>query len=295
MNHHKVSIIVPCYNQAQYLDEALHSVLNQSYQNWECIIVNDGSPDNTEEVAKNWKAKDSRFKYLYKKNGGLSSARNLGLRLATGNYIQFLDSDDVLSEVKLEKSMEIFKNKTSNENIVITNFRMFSENLLQSKEPYCHLSAKLFDFKNVLFKWETHFSIPIHCGLFEASLFKDFKFPEALKAKEDWVMWLFLFQKNTQVYFLDQPLAFYRLNPNGMTSNAKHMQENHLKAIGYIKNIIPNTDYMEYLFSELTLKYNENTKLKTSIYNYQNSRTYKWTKKLKDIAFIKLLYRVLKK
>ena len=63
-----ISVIVPCYNQAQYLDECLQSVLEQTYPNWECIIVNDGSPDNTEEVAKLWIEKDKRFKYFWKEN-----------------------------------------------------------------------------------------------------------------------------------------------------------------------------------------------------------------------------------
>ncbi len=88
-----ISVIVPCYNQAQYLDECLQSVLDQTYQDWECIIVNDGSPDNTEEVAKKWLAKDSRFKYFYKENGGLSSARNAGIKDSIGQFIFFLDFD----------------------------------------------------------------------------------------------------------------------------------------------------------------------------------------------------------
>lgn len=75
-----ISIIVPCYKQAHYLGEALQSVLEQTYENWECIIINDGSPDNTEIVAKKWIEKDVRFRYLYKENGGLSSARNAGIK-----------------------------------------------------------------------------------------------------------------------------------------------------------------------------------------------------------------------
>ena len=67
-----ISVIVPCYNQAQYLDECLQSVLDQTYTDWECIIVNDGSPDNTEEIAKNWVEKDTRFIYLSKENGGFA-------------------------------------------------------------------------------------------------------------------------------------------------------------------------------------------------------------------------------
>ena len=92
-----ISVIVPCYNQAQYLDECLQSVLNQIYTDWECIIVNDGSPDHTEEVAKKWLEKDSRFRYIYKETGGLSSARNAGIKIAKGEWIQFLDCDDFIS------------------------------------------------------------------------------------------------------------------------------------------------------------------------------------------------------
>jgi hypothetical protein len=73
-----ISIIIPCYNQAVFLPDALESVMNQTHLNWECIVVNDGSIDRTEEVALNWVRRDHRFIYLKKENGGLSSARNMG-------------------------------------------------------------------------------------------------------------------------------------------------------------------------------------------------------------------------
>ncbi len=95
-----ISVIVPCYLQAEYLDECLQSVYDQTYSNWECIIVNDGSLDNTEEIAKRWLEKDNRFRYIYKENGGLSSARNAGIREAKGEWIQFLDSDDMIHKSK---------------------------------------------------------------------------------------------------------------------------------------------------------------------------------------------------
>ena len=101
-----ISVIVPCYNQAQYLDECLQSVLDQTYQDWECIIVNDGSPDNTEEVAKKWLAKDSRFKYLYKDNGGLSSARNAGIKESKGEYVLLLNPDTLVQKDTFEKCVE---------------------------------------------------------------------------------------------------------------------------------------------------------------------------------------------
>lgn len=105
-----ISVIVPCYNQAQYLDECLQSVLEQTYQNWECIIVNDGSPDNTEDVAKKWTEKDRRFKYLKKENGGLSSARNAGIEAAQGEWILPLDADDKIGSRYLELAEKEFGN-----------------------------------------------------------------------------------------------------------------------------------------------------------------------------------------
>ena len=106
-----ISVIVPCYNQAQYLDECLQPVLDQTYTDWECIIVNDGSPDHTEEVAKKWLEKDNRFRYIYKENGGLSSARNAGIREAKGEWIQFLDSDDKINTISFELLTKIIAEK----------------------------------------------------------------------------------------------------------------------------------------------------------------------------------------
>jgi glycosyltransferase involved in cell wall biosynthesis len=108
-----VSIIVPCYNQAQYLDECLDSVLKQTYANWECIIVNDGSPDNTEEIASKWVEKDTRFIYLKKENGGLSSARNFGIEKAVGEFILPLDADDRISTRYIEQAIIAFKDDPS--------------------------------------------------------------------------------------------------------------------------------------------------------------------------------------
>ena len=86
-------------------------MLDQTYTDWECIIVNDGSPDHTEEVAKKWLEKDSRFRYIDKENGGLSSARNAGLKEAKGEWIQFLDSDDKINTISFELLTKIIAEK----------------------------------------------------------------------------------------------------------------------------------------------------------------------------------------
>ncbi len=108
-----VSIIVPCYNQAQYLDEALQSVLKQTYTHWECIIVNDGSPDNTVDVAILWTDKDIRFKYIFQENKGVSSARNFGIAYAKGEFILPLDADDRISPDYVSLAIESFHEEPS--------------------------------------------------------------------------------------------------------------------------------------------------------------------------------------
>lgn len=103
----KVSIIITCYNLAKYLDEALESVYNQTYTDWECTIVDDGSADNTAIIARQWEEKDVRFVYLHKENGGVSSARNLGIEKAKHDYILTLDADDKYEKTFLEKAITV--------------------------------------------------------------------------------------------------------------------------------------------------------------------------------------------
>jgi glycosyltransferase involved in cell wall biosynthesis len=119
-----VSIIIPCYNYGWLLSETLESVLEQSYEKWECIIIDDGSKDDTKHVAESYQAKDSRFRYVYQSNGGMSSARNHGLLLARGEYIQFLDADDLIVSHKLEIQSS-FLAKNAHVDIVYGGVRYF--------------------------------------------------------------------------------------------------------------------------------------------------------------------------
>ena len=92
-----ISVIVPVYNVEAYLDRCIESIVNQTYQNLEIILVDDGSPDNCPAMCDSWAAKDSRIRVIHKENGGLSDARNVGMALATGEYIAFVDSDDYIA------------------------------------------------------------------------------------------------------------------------------------------------------------------------------------------------------
>ena len=108
-----ISVIIPCYNYGRYLGETLDSVIAQDFSNWECLIIDDGSTDNTFEVVKEFIQQDKRIQYQFKKNGGLSDARNFGLKLAKGKFIQFLDADDLICEKKFTHQLDVFKKDTT--------------------------------------------------------------------------------------------------------------------------------------------------------------------------------------
>ena len=101
MEHELISIIVPIYNVENYLRQCLDSIVAQTYQNFECLL-NDGSTDNSADICREYVEKDSRFRYFEKENGGVSSARNLGIECSGGAYVTFIDSDDWVDSDYLE-------------------------------------------------------------------------------------------------------------------------------------------------------------------------------------------------
>ncbi len=108
MNSPLVSIIVCSYNYGRFLGEALKSVLDQTHSEWECVIIDDGSTDNTKVVASDYCSRDKRFRYYYQDNEGVSSSKNLGLKHCKGDYIQFLDADDLIGVDKIRWQLDLF-------------------------------------------------------------------------------------------------------------------------------------------------------------------------------------------
>lgn len=200
-----VSIIVPCYNQAQYLDEALQSILGQTYENWECIIVNDGSSDYTEEVAKQWIIKDSRFGYIYQENGGLSSARNAGIAVAKAEFILPLDSDDKISADYIDLAVQSFQEDSSLK-IVYCRAEKFGDQEGEWRLP----SFSIYDlysfnmiFCSALFKkkdWEL-------VGGYDINM---------IYGLEDWEFWIAILKKGGGVKCLNKVGFYYRIRENSM-------------------------------------------------------------------------------
>ena len=211
----KVSIIVPCYNQAQYLPEALQSVLDQTYDNWECIIVNDGSPDNTIEVAQEWVKKDSRFIYLYKENGGLSSARNAGIAIAEGEFILPLDADDRIGKDYTLLAMKTFQ-EDSDLKLVYCKAEKFGEESGSWNLPVFslfELARQNMIFCSALYRKEDWSRVD---GYDENMIF----------GLEDWEFWIAILKNGGEVKCLDEVEFYYRISENSMarTVNIKHKE-----------------------------------------------------------------------
>ena len=235
-----VSIIVPCYNHAHFLDEALQSVLNQTYLNWECIIVNDGSPDNTEQVAQKWCKKDNRFSYIEKKNGGLSSARNAGIKISHGEFILPLDADDILHELFLSKLVPVLeKNKSLAIVSCYSKFFFFKkENIVHELKPVGTTYHAIL-FENSL----------IATSLYRKKCWEEVSgYDENMKnGFEDWEFWIAITKSGWNYEIVEEFLFFYRKQKNSMLIDTL---ENHR---------ISNIEYVFKKHKDVYLKHHDNT------------------------------------
>ena len=130
-NEYLISIIVPVYNVEPFISECINSILIQSYKNFELILVNDGSTDNSPTICEQYASKDKRIKVIHKANGGLSDARNWGLKFSSGEYVVFLDSDDYWNDCDALFSLYSLLNKYSEVDVVFFRRFKFEENIYQ--------------------------------------------------------------------------------------------------------------------------------------------------------------------
>lgn len=215
MNNPKVSIIIPCFNRSFFLGDTLKSVSSQTFENWECIIVNDGSVDNTESISQEWCKKDSRFRYFFIRNSGVSMARNFGIKMAKGEYIAFCDDDDFWTEEKLEKQVKVLDDNYSfgvvTGNIAYVNENGIKTGKIKSHRGYNHGNI----FKNLLLKNRTStVTLLLRREIFEKVGFfnPDFNFAE------DWELWRRI-SYYYKFYFIDEIFAFVRLHNGNVTTN----------------------------------------------------------------------------
>ncbi len=219
-----VSIIIPAYNQAHYLACAVRSALAQTLPEWEAIVVDDASTDNTREVFASFK--DARLRYIYQANQGLSGARNTGVRVAKGEYLAFLDSDDELTPEFLRTCVEALRaDRALGAVHTATLFIDQAGNVLPHADAQ-PLSGEAFQQKLRHGGFFPPVSVVARVDYVrEAGLFDT-----ALTSLEDWDVWLRIAQQHP-MRGLPQPLVRYRVYPGSMSTNAPRMLANRLAVI----------------------------------------------------------------
>jgi glycosyltransferase involved in cell wall biosynthesis len=274
----KVSVVIPSYNYSAYISDAIDSIMAQTYPHWEIIVVDDGSRDNTAEVVAQYTAQDSRIKYHYQQNQGLSAARNTGISLAQGEYIQLLDADDYISKRKLEIQVGLLEQYSdvalvyadtyiythSDDPTVPRNFRQFHLTMppisSQGVGLVMHMTLdNIFLVGSPLFRR----SMAVAAGPFDRNL----------SSLEDWHFWYRAALQNQKfVYDNQEGTEFYvRTHGNNMTGNRYKMWKYKIQArqalIGLIENMIQSgagigpalhpvlAKQREYLYEELA-RYN---------------------------------------
>lgn len=231
-----VSVVIPCYNYGEYLPDACESLLSQSMGDWECILVNNGCFPLTKNIAESYVQKDSRFIYLESDSKGPSAARNEGLKLAKGKFIQFLDADDKLSSGRFSSLRELLEKK-SEVDLVYSNVKYFTtENKNVYFDSLNNLSAKGKgghqgngkDLYNLLIRSNI---FVINSPLIRRSILEQVgAFSEVLKHLEDWDLWLRISLLINRFEFTEQEnaLVYVRSHSNSLSRDTISMKLNYL-------------------------------------------------------------------
>lgn len=214
-----ISIIVPIYKVEKYLEKCINSIISQTYKNIEIILVDDGSPDRSGDIADNFAKVDQRIRIIHKSNGGLSSARNVGIDIARGEYIGFVDSDDTIEPFMYEKLFNILKKENTKLSVCPFNY-IYKKNRVHKKKS---LGKDItFDFYQAIIEMNLHryFDMTACSKLFHRSLFENIRFPVG-KLSEDYYIMYKIFERAEKISYLDTPCYNYYQHQNSITHSTR--------------------------------------------------------------------------
>lgn len=233
MDKEIVSVIVAVYNVRQYLDKCVESIINQTYQNLEIILVDDGSTDGSSELCDNWKNKDSRIFVIHKKNGGLSDARNAGIEQAHGKWIGFIDGDDYISPSMFQN---LYNNRVYN-GIVVCGFYVVKKNIIKE---CCPIATEMTPRESVRFYISnevtafrasqlTFFGSYAWNKLYDISLFKNIRYPKGKKFEDMYII-LELIHASLKIKFIPYCEYYYIQRSSSITHTFHTLQTDCLEA-----------------------------------------------------------------
>lgn len=226
-----VTIIIPTYNYGHFIGQTLECIQAQTYSQWECIVVDDGSTDNTSEVVAGYVEKDDRIKYIYQSNQGQAAARNTAIKISSGKYFQFLDADDLIEAAKIEQQVEYLRQHPEID-IVYGSGRYFTAD---------NRSARLYSMRDEDKPWMPNISgtgenvlaalirrniMMVNAPLIRTSVIDTVGlFDVTLPPLEDWDYWIRCAAQEKQIQYadLDGTLALVRSHPSSSSKNGRRL------------------------------------------------------------------------
>lgn len=235
-----VSVIITCHNQQHCIGRTIDSVLVQTHRSLECIVVDDGSTDDSAEVVRQIAAKDDRVRLFRKPNGGVSAARNAGFAEVRGQFVQFLDGDDTLEPEKLSLQLDHLDSDHSID-ISYTSHQFYNE----TTGTYHRYSFDVLDeypLEQMLFRYFDGVSLPLHAPLYRRSVWsnKQLPYPEDYDERcEDWVFLVLVAMKNVRFAHLNKVLCTYCIQTNNFTNSSRNWNVASILAAIYLNKHIP--------------------------------------------------------
>ena len=233
----KVSVIMPAYNAAKYIAESIESVVRQTYTNWELIIVDDGSSDNTASVVKSFVSHDSRIKYVWQENGKQGKARNTAIANSKGEYLAFLDADDIWLPEKLQKQLQSII--STNADLVFSNAYIFEKIPIDKNNLILGLGDVEYNKTEVVdlfFKGNRIMILTVLVKREAISEVNGFNEDINIASAEDYHLWLKLLIHNKVFKGTKEALAAYRILPESASSQDRFstlVSMDVLKSIAY--------------------------------------------------------------
>lgn len=240
MHQELISIIVPIFNTEKYLHQCLDSILSQSYENFECLLINDGSTDASASICREYIAKDARFRYFEKENGGVSSARNLGIERSGGAYITFIDSDDWVEFDYLEVLYSAIIQETAD--ISVSSYRTYE----MSKNIWLFHAFKRVEHQKVFSRQELLNQLMFldsldssyrfaSCKLVRKSVLTGIWFNESTHLGEDMEFWFKLYLIAEKSVFSNRDTYVYRRDLNDSRyATLKHIKSDVQQRLNFI-------------------------------------------------------------
>lgn len=235
-----ISIIMPAYNAGRYLAESIESILSQSYTDWELLLIDDGSEDNTLEIFNRYAARDSRIKVFHKENGGISSARNYGLDRIEGEYVTFLDSDDLMHPEFIAKTKRALEH--SEASIALGHLDYFDGEWDKGKEIFAKEDATFTREEDAIevieqTLYQTRHDNCVHSKLYDSRIWEHIRFTEGLWY-EDLDIFYRLWPMSDKIIYVGDALIGYRQHPESFMHKFTKGRLDSLKVVDAMKDWI---------------------------------------------------------